>query len=121
MKWTKTPDAYLVDSHCNGNDSTQLGWVAELANNGKMTYQAWICNGYNGATELGNNYKTPRLAQMAVERGLLKRWFMYKWRYLGNGIYGIEICGNGLAYAGTEEKDRPAILASAKREFLNEL
>jgi hypothetical protein len=119
MKWIKTPDAYLVDSYCNGKDSTQLGWVAELPNNGKMTYQAWICNGYDGATELGSNHKTPRLAQMAVERELIRRWFNFGWLVFDNNTYSL--CVDGMFYKALKPKEKPAILARAKREFLNEL
>lgn len=129
MKWIKTPQAYLVHSHCEGNDGTNLGWVAELADSGKMTYQAWICNGYDGATELGNNHKTPRLAQMAVERELLKGWFRYEYGWLGGYKPYLHVFMKGnddkqiarksyyYQYAGQSK----TILARARREFLNEL
>ncbi len=121
MKWIKTPQAYLVHSHCEGNDGTNLGWVAELADSGKMTYQAWICNGYDGATELGNNHKTPRLAQMAVERELLKRRFRCEWDFYTSKSAALWVNGTYLFEVVSEPKQRPATLARAKREFLNEL
>jgi len=121
MKWTNTPDTHLLESYCEGKDGKNLGWVNGLFDiDYNESYEALVCNGYEAATLLGH-YKTPRLAQMAVERELLKRRFRYEWDFYTSKSAALWVNGTYLFEVVSEPKQRPATLARAKREFLEQL
>jgi len=116
MKWTYTPQGLIVDSYCESGDGTNLGWVSDIHDE----CAAYIFNGYKSADYLGH-YKTPRLAQMAVERELLKRRFRYEWDFYTSKSAALWVNGTYLFEVVSEPKQRPATLARAKREFLEQL
>jgi len=118
MKWTATPESSLHDSICNDNSGNELGWVSDCTDR----YEAYFSEP-RAAVFLGN-YKTPRLAQMAVERELIRRWFRYEFvsvedRYImstNNKTTHLSFYGSALGAKG-----KRAGLARAKREFLEQL
>jgi len=118
MKWRATPESSLHDSICNDNSGNELGWVSDCADR----YEAYFSEP-RAAVFLGS-YKTPRLAQMAVERQLLRNWFRYEWTI--SKTVNTLFTNNGTDWLGLYDTCRftsemSSRLARAKREFLAEL
>ena len=118
MKWTPTPESSLQDSICNDNSGNELGWVSDCADR----YEAYFSEP-RAAVFLGA-YKTPRLAQQAVERELIRKWFKYEWTtsktvntlFTNNSTDCLSLYDT--CRFTTEMSSR---LARAKREFLEQL
>jgi hypothetical protein len=115
MKWTATPESSLHDSICNDNSGNELGWISDCADR----YEAYFSEP-RAAVFLGA-YKTPRLAQQAVERELLRKWFKCHWKEYQNECVYLWVNMIYLSGVANNRKQKPAILARAKREFLEQL